>query len=277
MKALASNWAVMATVLINFWLFVGPASAGSCGAAKLCCQGRDSGCVIQKASPNAIIESPRDKPCYCDHACLRLGDCCDDFNETCAVTDCSVSEWSEWSECDNMCGLGLQTRRRHVVRAERNGGKACPTSLEQTLTCQNYGSCRRRARHFQVEELGPEAAANLSSFTTDSSEATLDSNFVPQITRGYCTAFTILKISRGCRRKMESFHEGSRVCVWCREANPTRSISSCQLDSPSFSGIGRWELMNSLDGLKHCHGKWIAASLECGEEVCKGRPKLGLL
>ncbi|XP_031781961.1 somatomedin-B and thrombospondin type-1 domain-containing protein isoform X2 [Nasonia vitripennis] len=193
------------------------------------------------------------------------------------VTDCSVSEWSEWSECDNMCGLGLQTRRRHVVRAERNGGKACPTSLEQTLTCQNYGSCRRRARHFQVEELGPEAAANLSSFTTDSSEATLDSNFVPQITRGYCTAFTILKISRGCRRKMESFHEGSRVCVWCREANPTRSISSCQLDSPSFSGIGRWELMNSLDGLKHCHGKWIAASLECGEEVCKGRPKLGLL
>ena len=58
-------------------------SAGSCRKAKLCCQGRDSGCVIQKASPNAIIESPQDKPCYCDHACLRLADCCDDFNDTC--------------------------------------------------------------------------------------------------------------------------------------------------------------------------------------------------
>ncbi|KAK0156792.1 hypothetical protein PV327_011620, partial [Microctonus hyperodae] len=57
---------------------------GSCKMAKLCCQGRDSGCVIQKASPNAIIESPKDKPCYCDHACLKLNDCCDDFRETCS-------------------------------------------------------------------------------------------------------------------------------------------------------------------------------------------------
>lgn len=60
--------------------------AGSCSSAKLCCQGRDSGCVIQKESPNAIIESPRDKPCYCDHACLKLADCCDDFKETCGGT-----------------------------------------------------------------------------------------------------------------------------------------------------------------------------------------------
>ena len=70
-----------------------PSAAGSCRAAKLCCQGRDSGCVIQKASPNAIIESPRDKPCYCDHACLKLGDCCHDFNETCGgmhATACFV-------------------------------------------------------------------------------------------------------------------------------------------------------------------------------------------
>lgn len=58
-------------------------AAGSCRAAKLCCQGRDSGCVIQKASPNAIIESPRDTPCYCDHACLKLNDCCNDFKEAC--------------------------------------------------------------------------------------------------------------------------------------------------------------------------------------------------
>lgn len=67
-------------------LIVDGIAAGSCGSAKLCCQGRDSGCVIQKESPNAIIESPRDKPCYCDHACLKLADCCDDFKETCGGT-----------------------------------------------------------------------------------------------------------------------------------------------------------------------------------------------
>lgn len=57
--------------------------AGSCREAKLCCTGRDSSCVVQKAPLNAIIEDLNDKPCYCDHACLKLGDCCTDFKEAC--------------------------------------------------------------------------------------------------------------------------------------------------------------------------------------------------
>ncbi|KMQ91996.1 somatomedin-b and thrombospondin type-1 domain-containing [Lasius niger] len=78
---LAGSIVVVVATLIS--LIVDRTDAGSCSSAKLCCQGRDSGCVIQKESPNAIIESPRDKPCYCDHACLKLADCCDDFKETC--------------------------------------------------------------------------------------------------------------------------------------------------------------------------------------------------
>lgn len=57
--------------------------AGSCREAQLCCNGRDSSCVVQKAPINAIIEDLSDKPCYCDHACLKLGDCCDDFKDHC--------------------------------------------------------------------------------------------------------------------------------------------------------------------------------------------------
>ncbi|KAJ8679168.1 hypothetical protein QAD02_014955, partial [Eretmocerus hayati] len=177
-----------------------PSWAGSCRAARMCCQGRDSGCVIQKPSPNAIIESPRDKPCYCDHACLKLADCCDDFNETCAVMDCKLSEWSEWSECDNGCGTGQQIRSRQVLRPEQNGGKPCDSDTHQTAPCQNFDSCRRRARHFQIEE---------ASFSRDRSSVgtSSDSNFVSQVTRGYCIAFTILKMSRGCRKRIESLHE----------------------------------------------------------------------
>lgn len=59
------------------------ALAGSCLEAKLCCPGRDSACVVQKTPINAIIEDPTDKPCYCDHACLKLGDCCADFKPAC--------------------------------------------------------------------------------------------------------------------------------------------------------------------------------------------------
>ncbi|KAH8258945.1 hypothetical protein KR038_010053, partial [Drosophila bunnanda] len=58
-------------------------AGGSCREAQLCCNGRDSSCVVQKAPINAIIEDLSDKPCYCDHACLKLGDCCDDFKDHC--------------------------------------------------------------------------------------------------------------------------------------------------------------------------------------------------
>lgn len=58
-------------------------NGGSCREATLCCNGRDSSCVVQKAPINAIIEDLNDKPCYCDHACLKLGDCCEDFKQHC--------------------------------------------------------------------------------------------------------------------------------------------------------------------------------------------------
>ncbi|OXU30686.1 hypothetical protein TSAR_015653 [Trichomalopsis sarcophagae] len=73
----------LALLLLASSLYIGYVSAGSCAESKLCCPGRDSACVVQKTSPNAIIQSLSDKPCYCDHACLKLGDCCDDFKEAC--------------------------------------------------------------------------------------------------------------------------------------------------------------------------------------------------
>lgn len=56
---------------------------GSCLEAKLCCPGRDSSCVVQKTLINAVVENVNEKPCYCDHACLKLGDCCTDFKKAC--------------------------------------------------------------------------------------------------------------------------------------------------------------------------------------------------
>lgn len=56
---------------------------GSCRESTLCCNGRDSSCVVQKAPVNSILEDLNDKPCYCDHACLKLGDCCSDFKQYC--------------------------------------------------------------------------------------------------------------------------------------------------------------------------------------------------
>lgn len=73
---------VFGVVAIYSILMIG-VNGGSCREATLCCNGRDSSCVVQKAPINAIIEDLNDKPCYCDHACLKLGDCCEDFKQHC--------------------------------------------------------------------------------------------------------------------------------------------------------------------------------------------------
>uniref|UniRef100_A0A1I8PIW5 SMB domain-containing protein n=1 Tax=Stomoxys calcitrans TaxID=35570 RepID=A0A1I8PIW5_STOCA len=113
------------------------ALAGSCREAQLCCNGRDSSCVVQKAPINSIIEDLNDKPCYCDHACLKLGDCCNDFKDHCGVLDCQVSDWGQWSECNASCGAGITTRGRKVLQPAQNGGKHCPTLL-QKRACQGF-------------------------------------------------------------------------------------------------------------------------------------------
>ena len=39
--------------------------------------------MLTKANLNSIIMDPDDAPCYCDHNCLNMGDCCPDFKDYC--------------------------------------------------------------------------------------------------------------------------------------------------------------------------------------------------
>ena len=54
------------------------AAKASCRAARKCCDGKDGDCLAEETSPNAV-----DEPCYCDHGCLEMGDCCPDFKDYC--------------------------------------------------------------------------------------------------------------------------------------------------------------------------------------------------
>lgn len=71
----------MAACLLRCWCLAEAVAGGSCAEAKLCCPGRDSSCVVQKTA--AVADSAGEKPCYCDHACVKLADCCSDFKKTC--------------------------------------------------------------------------------------------------------------------------------------------------------------------------------------------------
>lgn len=56
-------------------------------------------------------------------------------------TDCVVSDWSAWGECDVLCGAGAQARTRTVQTMPAHGGAACP-ALQETQAC-DAGPCEQ--------------------------------------------------------------------------------------------------------------------------------------
>ena len=60
-----------------------------------------------------------------------------------SVTDCTVSEWSDWSKCDASCGVGTRVRTRDVTREASNGGERCP-DLEEQRSCRAKECVARR-------------------------------------------------------------------------------------------------------------------------------------
>lgn len=280
--------AVVTLVMVDF---PGVAQAGSCREASLCCNGRDSSCVVQKAPLNAIIEDLSDKPCYCDHACLRLGDCCDDFKAHCGVIDCIVSEWGPWSECDTACGTGMMSRTRIIEHKPQNGGKHCP-SLVQKRGCQGL-KCHNHHDRKVLRETALLLPANLSKSRHENDTSDIRRNlrlryknaFKHNRGNEYCIEYEVIKATKACHRDKTyaALAEGDRVIVRCElEAlhedktaaasdGPEISNNSIQDDEeeeaeqrdrkPKFrcrgEGItGRSTRFTSL-ALPSCRGKWM--------------------
>ncbi|XP_023715451.1 somatomedin-B and thrombospondin type-1 domain-containing protein [Cryptotermes secundus] len=241
-------------------------SCGSCRESKLCCPGRDSSCVVQKAPINAIIEDLSDKPCYCDHACLKLGDCCPDFKDACGVVDCAVSAWGPWSECDVECGTGMMTRSRTVEKQPENGGKHCP-SLIQKRGCQGT-QCPHNPRSAIKE------TAMLLPVTLSSSRRVNETNDIrrnlrlrypkdPAQDKEYCVEFEVLKASKACRKEpnFSSLREGERVCVRCETQALRKNLGYRCAGHGVEDRATRWTALSA----PHCHGKWIR--LDAGSSV----------
>ncbi|XP_017036217.1 uncharacterized protein vex [Drosophila kikkawai] len=234
-------------------------AGGSCREAQLCCNGRDSSCVVQKAPINAIIEDLSDKPCYCDHACLKLGDCCDDFKDHCGVLDCQVGDWGPWSECDKSCGTGMMTRNRQILQAAQNGGKHCPT-LQQKRGCQGYRCHGHRDKKILREmALLLPAALSHNRHANDSSDIRRNlrtryrDSYKHNRDHEYCVEFEVLKASKACH-KLPPYNlmmEGDRITVRCDlEAliQDTAAVSSTTARiPPSSTSSGQEEEQQERD------------------------------
>ena len=69
--------------------------------------------------------------------------CEQEQNEPCGrvdcPVDCSMGEWTTWSECSVPCGIGKETRSRKLIGLNMFGGKACG-ALSQDRKC-DMGAC----------------------------------------------------------------------------------------------------------------------------------------
>ena len=57
--------------------------------------------------------------------------------ETCHhdPVDCTVSDWTDWDNCDRTCGSAHARRQREILTFPMHGGKFCPSDLVEMKAC----------------------------------------------------------------------------------------------------------------------------------------------
>jgi len=276
------NWLrlklIITTLILATLSSLVSAGKGSCRAARKCCDGKDSECIVQKEDINSVIEDYSDygEPCYCDHGCLDVGDCCPDFKDYCGVIDCQVSEWSSWSKCNVACGTGTSIRRRQIIRPESNGGVQCPP-LEEKRTCKASQCSKRRLDKISAlretamllpGKYAPKTRGNSVANKYDV-RSNLRSYVPPEEGQSYCIVFRVDKAMKACLRERDTndLKYGNTVCVQCNDKAQRDHLGGrCQGHGTDSK---RTRFKNILT--PKCHGKWTR--LEITDDCpCKNGP-----
>ncbi|GFT73080.1 RPE-spondin [Nephila pilipes] len=249
---------------------------GSCREAQLCCTGRDGSCVVHPQSHNSIDSDDDQKndhgrPCYCDHACLKVGDCCHDFQEVCGALDCQVSGWGSWSECSADCGIGTMTRERQVIKHPRNGGAHCPELL-QKRSC--FGSHCGAKTHIKANrETAMILPASYSTIRQLNATQDIRNNLrlryrkdpEEENSKEYCVVFEVTKAKKTCESLGNAvstmLEKGAKVCVACETAAKRKHLGyRCH-----GHGIDHKPTSFAYLAFPQCHGRWkrIQVSDKC--------------
>lgn len=240
-------------------------SVGSCWQAQMCCDGRNSSCVVQNYPPNVIPDIPEEingEKCYCDEHCMKLHDCCYDYNRACGVNHCKVSEWSEWTECTTRCGIGMMMRSRNVTHQPSRGGSACPRLLEKRgcmgfqCTHSEKAAIREMALILPAKYGKARKVTEENDITRNLKERYYHKN-KNQRTR-YCVKFVVVKGHKYCNHDSRKWTNalaapGTEVCVECQPyAMNMEGGKRCK--GQGLAGVEtRWKATN----VSRCRGRWI--------------------
>uniref|UniRef100_A0A0K2T9M9 SMB domain-containing protein n=1 Tax=Lepeophtheirus salmonis TaxID=72036 RepID=A0A0K2T9M9_LEPSM len=267
-------------LVLSAQLFVTEAFYGSCRKSRRCCDGKDLNCLVDEESSNQqqqVNEQEYEEPCYCDHGCLELGDCCPDFKDYCGVIDCTVSGWSEWSQCDVQCGAGTSIRRRQIIHPPSNGGNECPV-LEEKKPCR-VKNCRRKHDKFNdkmaIRETAMLVPAKFAKKqrrqarnydVRENLKTYIQKDQKEESQSSYCVVFHVDKSMHACHRSEDTsmLLKGHRVCVSC-DGNAQRDHLGGRCTGHGAEGR-KTRFKNILS--PHCKGKWTRLQVVQGQCPC---------
>lgn len=83
-------------------------------------------CGVGMRSRQRMLKTPVD-PSLCPDELEEVEKC---MHPECP-TDCMLSEWSAWSECNKSCGKGHMIRSRMVKLEPQFGGMPCPETVQR--------------------------------------------------------------------------------------------------------------------------------------------------
>lgn len=262
--------------ILALFTFETSTSANLCSTSGLCCRHRDSDCVVQRVYPNHSIVDTTHLPCYCDQACLKLEDCCQDYRQFCGVKDCVVSEWGPWSPCtspdvdvkeEEGCGnhFGTEERHRVILSQPINGGSKCP-HLTQSRECARRQCQQKISDQHSIVNLTLQRPATFNSrppIIKSLRRMNEDFDEANEVKMG-CMELLITKASSGCRWHHDPrLHSGSTICVECliggegqSQADLCRSLASATADTKT----GSKDKSKKFRLGPRCHGKVTLAS-----------------
>lgn len=282
---------------------LGSGGAG-CKSRGLCCQGKNNTCrstrldniraapvrksklkvkeegegVTQSPDENGHDNKGKSKSCFCDSACLDLGDCCEDYKNFCKPVDCVVApKWGDWGACDARCGPGVKQRTRKITRAPLNGGKACEPTVEK-IPCEG-GNCKVARAPEGLEQLGETGKIIPASFGSwrkskvydpfsDIRRNLFDHYRSKQIvTRpAYCTKFELTEVQSPCNSTSDKWSRaltnGTTVCVECQTLAMHKELGGRCLGQGVLLRETRWNAVLRPG----CHGKWV---MQSRQEDCR--------